>query len=145
MMKTTSSKRVIASSTLCSPWLKRFHTRSTVLQHLAEAYTQNSAPAGTEVPSWAIDFSDVFNRESFDSLPERRTWDHAIELVPDAKLANCKVYLISPLEQKELDTFISEGLSTGHIRLSKLPMASLVFFIKKKDGALQFIHSSETP
>jgi hypothetical protein len=59
-------------------------------------------PAGTEVPPCATDFSDVFNRESFDSLPERRVCNHTIKLIPDAKLANCKVYPISPLEQKEL-------------------------------------------
>jgi hypothetical protein len=68
---------------------------------------------------------DVFNQESFNSLPERRTWDHPIELIPDAKLANCKVYQISPLKQKELDVFIVEGLSTGRIHPS--------------DGALQFV------
>jgi hypothetical protein len=112
---------------------------STVSQRLAEAYARNSAPAGTNVPSWAADFSDVFSKESFDSLPEKRAWDDAIELVMDTKLANCKVYPISPLEQKELDAFIADGLSTGHIRPSKLPMVSPVFFIKKKDGALQFV------
>lgn len=53
--------------------------------------------------------------------------------------ANCKVYPISPLEQKELDAFVVEGLSTGRICLSKSPMASLVFFIKKNDGALRFV------
>ena len=52
---------------------------------------------------------------------------------------NCKVYPISLLEQRELDAFIEEGLSTGHIRLSKSPMASPVFFVKKKDGTLQFV------
>jgi hypothetical protein len=65
---------------------------STVSQRLAEAYTQNSATTGTDVPPWAVDFLDVFNKESFNSLPEKRAWDHAIELVPDAKPANCKVY-----------------------------------------------------
>jgi hypothetical protein len=112
---------------------------STVSQHLMEAYVQNSAPAGTEVPFWAVDFSDVFNRESFDSLLERRTWEHAIKLIPDAKPANCKVYPISPLEQKELNAFILEGLSTGRICLSKSLMASPVFFVKKKDSALRFV------
>jgi hypothetical protein len=87
---------------------------------------------------WSTSFT-VFNKESFDSLPEKQAWDHAIELVPDAKPANCKVYPISPLEQKELDAFIAEGLSTGRIHPSKLPMASPVFFIKKKDGAFRFI------
>jgi hypothetical protein len=110
---------------------------STVLQHLAEAYIRNSAPARTKILSWAADFSDIFNRESFDSLPERQTWDHAIEIVPDMKPANCMVYLIFLLKQKELNAFIAEGLSAGCIHPSKSPMASPVFFIKKKDGALQ--------
>jgi hypothetical protein len=64
-------------------------------------------------------------------------WNHTIELVPDAKLTNCKVYLISPLEQKELDAFITEGLSTSHIRPSKSPRASPVFFVK--DGTLPLV------
>jgi hypothetical protein len=105
---------------------------------VAEAYTWNSVPTGTDVPPWATDFSDVFNKESFDSLPEKRAWDHTNELVPDAKPANCKVYPISPLKQKELDAFIAEGLSTGCIRPSKSPMVSPVF-IKKKNGVLRFV------
>jgi hypothetical protein len=85
-----------------------------------------------------MDFLDVFNRESLELLLERWMWDHAIELVPDAKPANCKVYSISLLEQKKLDAFIAEGLSTSHICLSKSPMASPVFFVKK-DGAQWFV------
>jgi hypothetical protein len=44
-------------------------TGSTISQRLVEAYTWNSALVGIKIPSWATDFSDVFNRESFDSLP----------------------------------------------------------------------------
>jgi hypothetical protein len=44
---------------------------STISQHLVEAYTRNSAHAGTDVPPWAADFSDVFNKEFFDSMPEK--------------------------------------------------------------------------
>jgi hypothetical protein len=55
------------------------------------------------------------------------------------KPANCKVYPISLLEQKELDAFIAEGLSTGRIHPSKSSMVSPVFFIKKKDRALWFV------
>ena len=112
---------------------------TTVSQRLAEAFARNSAPPSKDIPDWAREYSDVFSKESFDSLPERRTWDHAIELVPDSKPTNCKVYPISPLEQKELDAFIEEGLATGRIRPSKSPMASPVFFVKKKDGALRFV------
>lgn len=79
---------------------------STVSQWLAEAFAKNSAPPSNAVPKWVCDFEDVFSREAFNSLPEHQTWDHAIELVPNAKPANCKVYPISPVEQKELDAFI---------------------------------------
>jgi hypothetical protein len=108
-------------------------TGSTVSQRLAEAHPRNSALAGTKVPPCTADFSDIF------CLPERWTWDHIIELVLDAKLADCKVYLISLLEQKEINAFIAEGLSTSHIFPLKAPMVSLVFLIKKKDSALQFV------
>jgi hypothetical protein len=112
---------------------------STVLQHLAEAFAQNSSPAGISVLEWTEDFSDVFDKESFDFLLERQMWDHAIELVPDSKPTNCKVYPISQLEQKKLDAFIVEGLSTSRICLSKSLMASLVFFMKKEDRGLWFV------
>ena len=69
-------------------------------------------------------------------LPPWKPWDHAIELEPGSKLTNCKVYPLSPKEQVELDAFLEENLCTGRIRPSKSPMASPVFFIKKKDGSL---------
>jgi transposase InsO family protein len=49
------------------------------------------------------------------------------------------VYPLSPSEQKELDAFLKENLESGRIRPSKSPMASPVFFIKKKDGALRLV------
>ena len=65
--------------------------------------------------------------------------DHAIELEPGSKPTNCKVYPLSLKEQVELDAFLKENLCTGRIHLSKSPMASPVFFIKKKDGLLRLV------
>jgi hypothetical protein len=59
-----------------------------------------------------------------------------IELIPGAKALSCKVYPLAPNEQSEMDAFIHENLSSGRICPSKSPMASPVFFIKKKDGTL---------
>ena len=42
-------------------------------------------------------------------------------------------------EQKELDAFLEENLRKGYIRPSKSPIASPVFFVKKKDGKLRFV------
>ncbi|KNZ77324.1 hypothetical protein J132_05752, partial [Termitomyces sp. J132] len=81
-------------------------------------------------------FEDVFFKAFFDSLPEHKQWDHAVELILDAKLSNCKVYPLAPHEQDELDAFLQENLSSGLIWPSKYPMASPVFFIEKKNGSL---------
>ena len=59
-------------------------------------------------PYWP--YLDVFSKESFDELLERRQWDHAIELLPDAQAFSTKVYPLSPVEQKELDNFLEENL-----------------------------------
>jgi hypothetical protein len=55
--------------------IEEIHAGSTISQRLAEAYAQNSVPAGTNVLSCAADFSDVFNKESFKASvgPRHRT------------------------------------------------------------------------
>ena len=91
------------------------------------------------VPKPYQEFKDVFAKESFDQLPPRKPWDHAIQLTPGAEPFSTKVYPMSPVEQKELDAFLEENLKSRRIRPSKSPMASPVFFIKKKDGSLLFV------
>jgi hypothetical protein len=115
-------------------------------QRLAEAFHRNSTPKGFHdvVPTHLQDFEDVFAKESFDTLPERKIWDHAIELIPDAKLSSCKIYPVSMNEQAQLDAFIEESLASGRIRPSKSPMASPCFFIKKKDGSLRLVQDYRT-
>jgi len=115
---------------------------SSVSQRLAEAFKRNSeasAPSGRSVPEYLKEFDSVFSKESFDVLPESKKWDHAVELIPGEKASNCKVYPLAPTEQKELDQFLKENLETGRIHPSKSPMASPVFFIKKKDGTLWLV------
>ena len=110
---------------------------SSISQHLSEAFKWNSKiSAEAPIPDYLHEFDSVFSKKSFDSLPEPKKWDHAIELVPEGKNPSCKVYPLSPTEQKELDLFLQENLATGRIRPSKSPMASPVFFVKKKDGTL---------
>jgi hypothetical protein len=110
-------------------------------QRLAEAFHRNEPRKDFRdaVPDYLHDFRDVFAEESYNALPDRKIWDHAIELVPDAQSSNCKIYPLSRDEQAEMDAFIEENLWTGRIQPSKSPMASPCFFIKKKDGKLRLI------
>ncbi len=89
------------------------------------------------VPTHYHSFHDLFSKENFDKLPERKPWDHAIELVPNVKSTlDCKVYPLNQDEQEQLNKFLNENLELGRIRPSKSPFTSPFFFIKKKDGAL---------
>jgi hypothetical protein len=91
------------------------------------------------VPTHLHDFEDVLLKASFDHLPDQKIWDHTIELIPGLNPTNCKVYPLAPSEQEGLDEFIQKNLASGQIHPLKSPMASPVFFIKKKDGTLRLI------
>jgi hypothetical protein len=86
-----------------------------ILQQLAEAFHKNSESKlfYKSVPTHFHDFEDLFAKSSFDHLPDRKVWDHAIKLVPDAKVLSCKVYPLAPNEQSEMDEFIHENLRSG--------------------------------
>jgi hypothetical protein len=114
---------------------------STVSRRLVEASAKNSKPKGFEdiVPTTLHEYADVFSETAFDSLPERRKWDHAIELERKPSPGFRKVYPMTLTEQMEMDTFLEEALATGRIRQSKSPLGAPVFFIKKKDGKLRFV------
>ena len=105
---------------------------SNVSQWLAEAFHEL-------VPTHFHNFEDLFLKSSLDRLPDHTVWDHAIELIPGVKPVNCKVYLLAPNKQSKMDEFIQENLCSGLIHPSKSPMASPVFFIKKKDGFLYLV------
>jgi hypothetical protein len=92
------------------------------------------------MPGYCLpDFLSVFKKTTFEKLPERKRWDHAIELKPGTEPFNSKIYPLSVDEQKKLDKFIEEHLQSGQIRPSKSPITSPFFFIKKKDGSLRLV------
>ena len=88
------------------------------------------------VPPCFWDHMDVFAKKSFDSLPRCHPWDNVIELTSDYQSPCQKLYLLSPIEQAELDKLLEENLASGQICPSKSPMAAPFFFVKKKDGSL---------
>jgi len=64
-------------------------------------------------PNCVRGFESVFTKKDFNVLLEHRQWDHAIELILGSEPKSSKVYPLSPVEQKELDSFLEENLRTG--------------------------------
>jgi len=133
--------RLFMTRILLDSTMEDLRVASTTSQKLAEG-ARRSAKARKEpfiLPDCVRGFEFVFAKEDFDVLPEHRQWDHAIELVLGSEPKLLKVYPLSLVEQKELDSFLEENLCTRRICLSKSPMVAPVFFIKKKDGSLQLV------
>jgi len=126
---------------LSEPAAEDLRATSMISQKLAEGAHRASEmwKRLLTLPNCAKGFEPAFAKEDFDILPEHRQWDHTIELIPGSEPKSSKVYPLSPVEQKELDSFLEENLRTGRICPSKSPMAAPVFFIKKKDGSLRLV------
>ena len=76
-------------------------------QQLAEAAaSKETLPFEEAVPSHYHSFRDVLSKESFDTLPERCRWDHAIKLQPGELPGKTKLIQVSPLEQAEINKFL---------------------------------------
>jgi len=133
--------RLFITRILSEPTTEDLRATSTISQKLVEGARQASETQKglLTLPDCAKGFESVFAKEDFDILPEHMQWDHAIELIPGSEPKSLKVYPLSLVEQKELDSFLEENLRTGRIRPSKSPMAALVFFIKKKDSSLRLV------
>ena len=105
--------RILATRLLPHPSMD-IRASSTISQRLAEAFQTNSEIL-SPILDYLKEFTSVFSKQSFDTLLEPREWDHAVELIPGSKPSGCKIYPLSPAEQKELDIFLKENLETGQI------------------------------
>jgi hypothetical protein len=50
------------------------------------------------VPKHYHGYKDVFDKKDFDQLPDRRSWDHAIEITTGFEPVDCKIYPLNPQE-----------------------------------------------
>ena len=92
------------------------------------------------VPEEYRQYADVFSERESERLPEHKPYDHAIDLKPDTpETLRSKVYPMPVNEQEELDRFLEDNARKGYIVPSKSPIASPVFFVKKKDGRLRLV------
>ena len=60
---------------------------SNILQQLTEAFHKNAEPKSfhESVPTHLRNFKDLFSKSLFNRLPDRKVWDHGIELILGTK------------------------------------------------------------
>jgi hypothetical protein len=117
----------------------RIYASSNVATEIEIELLKNKEPITfeTAVPQQYHMYKKVFEDAGFQTLPQRKPWDHAIDIKGDVtpqKLT--KAYPVSPSEDEAMRNFINENLANGRIRPSQSPWASGFFFVKKKDGKL---------
>src|SRR6266702_2438466 len=67
------------------------------------------------VPEEYQQHARTFNEKQSHQFPPTRTWDHAIELLPDApKAFDCKIYPMARGEEDSLQEFIKLDIRWGY-------------------------------
>jgi len=81
-------------------------------------------------------YLSLFDEKKSKQFPLARTWDHKIEMKPTFKPKAFKPYKFFFAEIKEQEKFVKENLQKEYIKHSKSLIASLFFFMAKKDRKL---------
>ena len=85
-------------------------------------------------------FTHLFNKKKFKKLPDRREWDHEINLTEDtSKELNTKAYAVTIKEDEALNQWVDEQLKVELIKKSKSRYAAPCFYIPKKDRSLWLV------
>ena len=97
----------------------------------------NEARPNSSLPSTYQKFADVFDEKAEEVLsPHQSELDHLIELLLNIIPLFRSLYNLSEEELWVLKNYIDQHLRSGFITRSKSPAASLILFMKKKDGSL---------
>ena len=82
----------------------------------------------------------LFNKKKFEKLPEKREWNHEINLIEEApRELNTKAYAMTIKKDEALSQWLNEQLKAGLIKESKSRYMTHCFDIPKKDGSLQLV------
>jgi len=95
-----------------------------------------------DLPDYIQPFTHLFNKKKFEKLPERREWNHEINLTEEApKELNAKAYAMTIKEEEtlNLNQWLDEQLKAGLIVESKSRYVVPCFYIPKKDGSLWLV------
>ena len=89
------------------------HKANNSAMELAQKANAEATP--TEIPNYLKPYASVFEKKAAKRFPNERPYDHAIELKADFVPKDCKVYQLTPEEDRKLTKFLDENLKKGYI------------------------------
>ena len=126
----------------------QFNSRRTKETETKDNQEQDNGEIGKEsdktnpedLPEYIRPFTHLFNKKKFEKLPERREWDHEINLMEEApKELNVKAYTMTIKEEEALNQWLDKQLKVGLIVELKSRYAAPCFYIPKKDGSVPLV------
>jgi len=90
-----------------------------------------------KIPQYYEDYQKLFLKTTAETLAERRTFDHAIDLKPGALPPWGPIYPMSAYQLDTLHKYLKEMLKQGKIVDSQSPAGAPILFVPKPDGKVQ--------
>jgi hypothetical protein len=129
-----SKNMLINPKTLCKLLTRKAITTVLLLKtDTINEKTIESPAIPQEIQSVLQDFEDIF--QTPETLPPKRSVDHAITLIYDFKAVNQRPYRLPYHQKNAMEKLIQHMLDSHMIRPSLSPYSSPVILIKKKDGS----------
>jgi len=120
--------------------IKEMETKDNQEQDNGEIGKEPDKTNPEDLPEYIQPFTHLFNKKKFKKLPERREWNHEINLMDEApKELNAKAYAMTLKEKEALNQWLNEQLKVGLIVESKSRYTAPCFYIPKKDSSLQLV------
>jgi len=120
--------------------IKKMETKNNQEQDNGEIGKEPDKTNPEDLPEYIQPFTHLFKKKKFEKLPERREWDHEINLTDEApKELNAKAYTMTLKEEEALNQWLDEQLEAGLIVELKSRYAAPCFYILKKDGSLRLV------
>ena len=108
-------------------------------QYVGRAYMRKdeSSISLEGIPANYHQHKKLFLPETAENLAGRRTFDHAIDLVPGAIPPWGPIYPMSAHQLDLLDKYLKKMLQQGKISETKSPAGAPILFVPKPDGSMR--------
>jgi hypothetical protein len=107
---------------------------------LSELKLDSQTPADKKLADLLKEYEDVFKLELPRGLPLERNVGYSIPVEPGAPPPFWPTYWLSPVEQAEVKSKLTDLLEKGLVEPSTSPYGAPILFVGKKDGSLRMVH-----